>query len=66
MDSIITFRFFEFDIETTSVDSISSSNDGMTTVIGLTERENSWGGFEWGIKFSTNPVFHNSINSTNN
>jgi hypothetical protein len=37
----------------------------MTTIIGLTERENSRFSFEFFFEFNVNPLFHNSVNSTN-
>jgi hypothetical protein len=64
MGTIHTFGFFKFDIKSTGIDRLSSGNDGITTVMSLTEGKYGWSGFEWRSKFNTDPIFHHVVNST--
>lgn len=64
VDTILPFLFFEFNREIISSDSFGSGNDGISTIMGLTEWENNRHSFEIMSEININPLFHNSVNST--
>jgi hypothetical protein len=64
VDTILGFLFFKFNREVISGNIFGSGDDGVSTIISLTERENNWFSFEIMSEININPLFHNSVNST--
>jgi hypothetical protein len=63
--SSISFLFFQFNFEGNVANRISSSNDSMTSVVGLALRMDDWKIWEFFSEENVNKIFHDVINSTN-
>lgn len=62
--STVGFLFFKFDLKVNVGNVISSSNNGMNTIMGLGLRVDDWNGVEIFWEGNINEIFHNIIDSS--
>lgn len=60
------FLFLEFNFEAIGVNILLSGNDGITTFMGLTVRDDGWGGGESIFEVNSLPGFVHVIDGSNN
>jgi hypothetical protein len=64
--STIGFLFFKFNLKVNVGNVFSSSNNGMTSIMGLGLRVDNWNSIEIFWEGNVNEIFHNIIDSSDN